>query len=899
MRKMVGGWTATPTVMAGGVLLALALYSRAGEAQAPLTAAPSTARRNTPPAQASTGPAPRQAAASTARAVDFEKQIRPIIEENCLECHSADKRKGGLSLAAYADVLDGGRSGAVVQPGHAARSLLLARVQGDVGDQMPLKETPLTDGEIATLRRWVDQGARLTPSSPPAPTPWEAPLALTAPTVPAAVWPQWNAPADRLVSAYLAKARGPQPRLIADAAFARRAYLDVWGLLPTPEQLQAFLADQAPDKRDRLVATLLDDTTKYAENWITFWNDLLRNDDGQSYFSDAEGGGRQSITPYLLKALSNNTPYNEMLARLINPTEPGDPAGFIIGVNWRGETSAAVRPWMQASQNTAQAFLGVNFKCNACHDSFVSKWKLKDAYGLAAYFSPDPQLQLFRCDIARDEYTEPSFLFPELARPSPSDSLADRRATLVEIFTDPRNGRVPRTLVNRIWTRLLGHGIVANSDEMHLQPWSPELLDWLAADFVENRYDLKRLIGTIIRSRAYQMPAVPRTAEPSPRGYVFRGPEIRRLSAEQFADAIGSITGEWSVYTPPVVRAGGNPGSVGTGASQAGRTAPLGVVGIADPLGRPTQPPAPATSAASAGDRSAPPPRTDSDMVTSGVYGRDFRAPSTLLTRALGRPIRDQVTSVRPQEATTLQALELVNGAILTDRLTRGARRLVGELPPDPKSVFNASVAGRYAQARLMDADISQSSTLYLIVSDTGSNAPERVLPVWMNLQLIAADGSAVPLSSLTPVDGSGLRGTQSDPTLLAVKNNSRLVYDIAGKGFTRLRGGLDVENSRAEIGSTLNPSLRFFIFDTEPNVERLLPPAPEPPMPAAAPATTVGAAVDRIFWSALGRAPSAMERQTAEAAIADSARPGRASPDGVADLLWAVLMKPEFQFLY
>ncbi len=89
--------------------------------------------------------------------------------------------------------------------------------------------------------------------------------------------------------------------------------------------------------------------------------------------------------------------------------------------------------------------------------------------------------------------------------------------------------------------------------------------------------------------------------------------------------------------------------------------------------------------------------------------------------------------------------------------------------------------------------------------------------------------------------------------------------------------------------------------------MDRLLPPSPEPPMPAAAPITTVGAAVDRIFWSALGRAPSSGERRTAEAAIADPARPGRPldsargrpSAAAVADLLWAVLMKPEFQLLY
>ena len=894
MRKMAGSSAAASTVLAGAIVFAIALYSRVGEAQAQ-----------------------RSAPALPAPTVDFDQQVKPILAANCLECHSAEKRKGGLSLATYEDVLDGGRSGAVVRPGHAGSSLLLSRVNGDpdVGDQMPLEKTPLTDAEIATVRLWVHQGARLTPSSPPAPAPWEAPLGLHAPAIPAQVWAAWNRPADRLVAAYLSKAGVPQPTLVTGAAFARRAYLDVWGLLPSQEQLQAFLADQAADKRDRLVTTLLADNTKYAEHWISFWNDLLRNDDGQSYFSDADGGGRQSITPYLLPALTNNTPYDEILARLINPTQPGDPAGFVIGVNWRRETSAAVTPWMQASQNTAQAFLGVNFKCNACHNSFISKWTLKDAFGLAAYFSPEPRLRLYRCDIARDEYTEPSFFFPALARSTPSASLADRRATLVEIVTDPRNGRMPRTIVNRIWTKLLGHGIVPSSDEMDRQPWSPALLDWLAADFVANRYDLKHLIGVIISSRAYQMAAVPRTAEPPARGYEFRGPEVRRISAEQFSDAIGSITGEWSIYSPARGRGGAGGGSLGgrsANPQQGGRGAPLGVVGTANPLGAPPPPPAPAGQAgrgtqaagqpggpANAGGRGSGAARTDSEAVTSGVYAREFRSPSTLLTRALGRPIRDQVTSVRAQEATTLQALELVNGEILTNRLMRGARRMIGELPPDPTSLFTASVAGRTVQARQMDADISRVTTLYLIVADTGSNAPERVLPVWRNLRVIAADGTAVPVSSLAPIEASGVRGTAADPNRLPVTSGSRLVYDIAGRGFTRLRGALDVDNDRAEIGSTLNPSLRFFVFAAEPHMNRLLPPSPELPMPAAAPVTTVPALVDRIFWSALGRAPSAAERRTAEAAIADPARPGKPSPSAVADLLWAVLMKPEFQLLY
>ena len=127
----------------------------------------------------------------------------------------------------------------------------------------------------------------------------------------------------------------------------------------------------------------------------------------------------------------------------------------------------------------------------------------------------------------------------------------------------------------------------------------------------------------------------------------------------------------------------------------------------------------------------------------------------------------------------------------------------------------------------------------------------------------------------------------------------SRLVYDIAGRGFTRFRGSIALDNPRSEIGSTLNPAVRFFVFDTEPNMDRLLPPAPQLPAPAAPPLATVGGAVDRVFLHALGRSPSPAERRLAASAISDPARPGRPSAEGLADLLWALLMKPEFQLIY
>src|SRR5712692_3647232 len=94
--------------------------------------------------------------------------------------------------------------------------------------------------------------------------------------------------------------------LISDARFARRTYLDAWRLLPTPEQLQLFLADKSVDKREQLVRRLLADNRNYAENWISFWNDLLRNDEGIDY-----GTTRRSITRWLLRSLETNLPYNQ------------------------------------------------------------------------------------------------------------------------------------------------------------------------------------------------------------------------------------------------------------------------------------------------------------------------------------------------------------------------------------------------------------------------------------------------------------------------------------------------------------------------------------------------------------------------------------------------------------
>jgi hypothetical protein len=123
--------------------------------------------------------------------------------------------------------------------------------------------------------------------------------------------------------------------------FRRRAYLDIWGLLPTPEETRWFVASTRPTKRNKLVASLLDNPIRYSEHWVSYWNDLLRNDQGVAYI--AEIAQRKSITPWLLDALEKNKPYNQMVRELLNPTAASDPEGSspqIVSLTGTGQPSS-------------------------------------------------------------------------------------------------------------------------------------------------------------------------------------------------------------------------------------------------------------------------------------------------------------------------------------------------------------------------------------------------------------------------------------------------------------------------------------------------------------------------------------------------------------------------------
>jgi len=400
---------------------------------------------------------------------------------------------------------------------------------------MPRKGSRWTVEQVGLFRAWIDQGAKW-PEGFTFARPKPQNLDPRGVALPASAEAH---PLDKLLAAYATQHQVTLPLAVDDRTFARRVYLDTIGLLPTPGQLDAFVFDPAPEKRARLVQTLLADRRNYADHWLTFWNDLLRNDYKGTGFID---GGRRQITGWLYQSLVENKPYDRFVAEAVSPRDEGSEP-FTRGIIWRGVVNASMLPPMQAAQNISQVFLGVNLKCASCHDSFVNDWSLDDAYGVAAIYSDEP-LELVHCDKPTGRIASPRSLYAQLGALDAKLDKPARTARFAEILTSPKNGRLARTIVNRLWAKLLGRGLVEPLDDMDRAAWSPEVIDWLAEDLAAHGFDLKRTIATILTSRAYQLPAV-EGPQDDKHGFVFSGPITRRLTAEQFADAIAALTSDW------------------------------------------------------------------------------------------------------------------------------------------------------------------------------------------------------------------------------------------------------------------------------------------------------------------------------------------------------------------
>jgi uncharacterized membrane protein len=557
------------------------------------------------------------------QAQDLNIEVRTILAHNCYSCHGEAKTKGDLRLDSKEAVMKGGESGVVVVPGHPDKSELIRRISLPKGhkEAMPTKGKRLTEREVSVLKFWIEKGA-VWPDGKEKSIYRIAALEPRMPALPAASGDIVQ-PVDRFVHVYFQKNKIDWKPVVDDRIYIRRVYLDIIGLLPPPEKVAAFVADQRPDKRALLARELLSRNDDYAQHWMSFWNDALRNDySGTGYIT----GGRSDITKWLYTSLEANKPYNLFVKELISPTKASE--GFIKGIKWRGTINSSQRTEMQAAQNVSQVLLGLNLKCASCHDSFISDWKLTDAYAFANIFA-DTLLEINHCDKPTGKIADTKMLFPELGEISINASTEKRLRELADLLVQPKDGRLYRTVVNRMWAQLLGRGIIEPVDMMDNMPWSEDLLDWLSSDFAANGYDMKKLIYTIVTSRTYQLPSssVKEAGDIMASSYKFIGMIRRRLTAEQFADAVSTAFNP--IYPDSAV-----------------------VFKL-----------------------------LPEKIETKLPFARAAFVKNDPFLTALGRPNRETVSTSRTSQANLLQALELTNGSKFSATLKKGAKEWKARYP--------------------------------------------------------------------------------------------------------------------------------------------------------------------------------------------------------------------------
>jgi hypothetical protein len=355
--------------------------------------------------------------------------------------------------------------------------------------------------------------------------------------------PPANNYVDTQVNAKLKRMQIIPADLCRDDEFLRRATLDVCGVLPSVPEVKAFLSDSSADKRARLIDRLLE-RPEYADLWTLKWADLLR-----SNRRAIQPKGVYVLQEWLHDKISGNVPFDQIVRELL--TSKGDtfaqPAANYYRVA-RDPTSLA--------ETTAQLFFGIRLQCCKCHNHPFERWTQDDYYSLAAYFArvrqkTEPTTSGGAAELIYEdrsgEVTNPrtgKVVPPRPLGGKPGAAGApDRRLALAEWIISPDNAFFARSLVNRIWFHVVGRGIVDPVDDFRDSnpPANDELLDALARDFVAHKFDVKHLIRTILNSRTYQLSARTNTWNQDDSRY-FSHATTRLLSAEQLLDAICMAT---------------------------------------------------------------------------------------------------------------------------------------------------------------------------------------------------------------------------------------------------------------------------------------------------------------------------------------------------------------------
>jgi Protein of unknown function (DUF1549)/Protein of unknown function (DUF1553) len=353
---------------------------------------------------------------------------------------------------------------------------------------------------------------------------------------------------DRAVFAKLNRMRVRPSEICNDREFIRRAYLDVIGTLPRPEEIERFLSRPETTRRDEVIDQLLE-RTEFYDFWALKFADILRSN-GRLIQSK----GAYAFHRWIRSNLERDVPMDEFVRELL--TAEGstfkNPAANYYRISRDPES---------AVETTAQLFLGVRIQCAKCHNHPFERWTQDDYYGFAAFFSqvgrkkgnlPDEEVVYASgSGDVRQPRTGQKMKPKALGGPVYDDAAdqGDRRARLASWLSGADNPFFAKSLVNRIWYHLMGRGIVEPVDDFRdSNPASnDELLEGLTADFVRQGYHLRPLIRTILRSRTYQLSATTNSLNVDDTLY-FSHCQTKLLPAEVLLDAISAVTGTTTTF---------------------------------------------------------------------------------------------------------------------------------------------------------------------------------------------------------------------------------------------------------------------------------------------------------------------------------------------------------------
>ena len=326
-----------------------------------------------------------------------------------------------------------------------------------------------------------------------------------------------------------------------DATFLRRATLDATGTLPSAEQVDAFLADPAPEKRAALVDRLLS-SPEYVDYWAYKWSDLLLISSKK-----LPPPALWAFSDFVRQAVADNLPWDQFARKVVtakgSTLRDGAANYFVLH-----------RDPIDLTESASMAFLGMSLTCARCHNHPMEKWTQDQYYGMANLFA---RVRLKDGNGAGDVVVVPDaegdIHHPRkgtILAPQPLDGKAlaveargDRREAFADWLASPENPYFARAIVNRVWRNFFGKGLIEPEDDLRAtNPASDEpLLEWLTADFRAHHFDLKHLIRTIMASATYARSSEPLPANAADARFLSHYP-VRRLPAEVLLDAIAKVT---------------------------------------------------------------------------------------------------------------------------------------------------------------------------------------------------------------------------------------------------------------------------------------------------------------------------------------------------------------------